>query len=439
MAATAKPVSNIAMAFAAAGTLPSSSVAIPPHKAPSGNPHHASGALPTPPNSISPTLPPHKVRSEQLHRASYPAPAQVDSDIDLHDADHRQDQDGDGATLQSLSSAALSALSGVDPTGAITPQMLAAHHLPEILLHNGPIAIRHVLAHLTQGVPGFARIPPAKARRLVVAALESRGGGGEHGEVVFEKVGWGRWDARLRGQGGRSVSGGSGSLGLSSRSDALSPPASVHGSYAISSAGDLQIPKSRVRRWSASNGDGSGSISGGMWAEHEADKMSLDGSEDSSPYAYEEPRIKEIPIDYGDSDDATDEEDWAGMGAHALRQASLSAPKAGAIYLPRVSASRIKMGNEVMAKSVPVPVPARPQQWRENRHVASSAGSRGPSVSRRGSSSYAHGHHPYANSVRASSVLNKQGVQGMDTVKEGQATGAQEREAIEALLKMGGM
>lgn len=479
MAAPAKPISNIAIAFAAAaekdaattgdGAPPVPQASVPP-PGPGVGSLAALGVLPTPPNSISPTLPPHKVRASLRHRGSVLPPILVDSDVDLHDAEDSPrgaDVSGGSVNPQPLSSAALSALSASDPTGAITPQMLAAHHLPDILLANGPIAIRYVLAHLTQGVPGFARIPPAKARRLVVAALESRAGGGEHGEIVFEKVGWGRWDARKRGEGGRTASGG---LGIP-RADALSPPVSMPGSYALSSAGDAQIPhpsrygrrRQRARRWSASNGDGSASTSGGLdllWADQQADDMSLDGSDDSPDYAYgeNEPRIKHLPIDEGDTDDATDEEDWAGMGADALRQASASAPRAAGVpYYPRGPGSSIRHrpslqprmtsssgGGPGMAKSVPMPVPARPQQWRENRHVASSAGSR--AASRRGSSM---SFHPYAasldhhrSSVRGSSVLQHGGVaKGMEMIvdTEGAATGDPEREAIEALLKMGAM
>lgn len=471
-AAAARPISNIAMAFAAAGngggaahnTSSNDNIA----NAPSTSLPIAQAAkmgdhpLPTPPNSISPTLPPHRVRgSEHLRLASAPSAPQhpphihVDSDMDMQIAEPSPDSGdmGNGLGLglsqpQPLSSAALSALSAPDPTGAITPQMLAAHHLPEVLLANGPIAIRYVLAHLTQSVPGFARIPPAKARRLVVAALESRQGGGERGEIVFEKVGWGRWDARKRGEPSRHAS----TAGLSiPRGDALSPPASIPGSYALSSAGDQQIPPlGRVRRrWSASNGDGSNSTSGGgldMWAEHQADNMSLDGSDDddSALDGYAQPRIKELPIDEGDSDDATDEEDWAGMGAAALRQASLSVPKSSCVAYPRgsglSSSTRLKThpspapGSDHMARSVPMPVPARPQQWRENRHVASSAGSR--AASRRGSSSY----HPYATSVdqRMRNGSVQHGIRGMEMIVDTEGTGTQEREAIEALLRMGG-
>ena len=53
--------------------------------------------------------------------------------------------------------------------------------------------------------------------------------------------------------------------------------------------------------------------------EHEADKMSLDGLDDSYSTSFP-PNTRHVP-DY-DLDDVTDEEDWASIGAAALRQAS---------------------------------------------------------------------------------------------------------------------
>lgn len=324
----AKPVSNIAVAFATQ-QLPSVDI---PKSHDAGHPgintkHRVSaslpparqhGLLPTPPNSISPTLPPHKVRS-----AAHRGHAQVDSDIDLQDAvDH-------AASLgqpQALSSAALS---GLESSGAITPQMLARDYLPEVLLPHGPMAIRHVLAHLTQAVPGFSRIPPAKARRIVVAALESRGGGGESGDVLFEKVGWGRWDARIRGQPPREgqvpSSGTDGHL-------AMSPPSSIVGSYTMSNAGGLQIPKShhfgdRRDMYSGTSWTGDSAISSHDEemddmdvVQDEADKMSLDGGDNDSTSSHAGP--DDTPISEH-SDDATDEEDWAAIGPQALRRESV--------------------------------------------------------------------------------------------------------------------
>ncbi|KLU89340.1 hypothetical protein MAPG_08312, partial [Magnaporthiopsis poae ATCC 64411] len=93
---------------------------------------HHPHPLPTPPNSISPALPPHGLRA-QLQRARLDP---IDSDLDLHDGTH----------------AAGASRSGSPPyesSGAISPSMLAKHHLPEILLNHGPLAIRHVMGYLT--------------------------------------------------------------------------------------------------------------------------------------------------------------------------------------------------------------------------------------------------------------------------------------------------
>src|SRR6201996_5943013 len=179
-----------------------------------------SGMLPTPPNSISPNLPPrgHHRRDSSHHGPMSPKSAAVESDIDLQDAP-------DKTQTTALSAEALDRLGDLDLAGAITPGMLAKHHLPDILLAHGPLAIRHIMGYLTTSVPGFSRITSAKARRLVVAALEGRGsgaegGGGVDGDVVFDKVGWGRWDARLKGQPPRERASGN-----------ITPPGSLPSSY----------------------------------------------------------------------------------------------------------------------------------------------------------------------------------------------------------------
>ena len=204
--------------------------------------------------------------------------------------------------------------------------MLARHPLPEILLANGPMAIRHVLSYLAQSVPGFSRIPPAKARRLVVAAFESRMGGGHNGEVEFEKVGWGKWEAKVKGQPSYR--------GRAMPTDPLhdghlSPPASTPGAFSVSSVG-LQARGRRQSLHSPSSwADDSTKIrhENGMnpqmnMAEYEADKMSLDGDVESCPSS-SVPAEEDIKED--DSGDVTDEEDWAGIGADELRQRAYAA------------------------------------------------------------------------------------------------------------------
>ena len=265
-----------------------------------------SAGLPTPPNSLSPSLPPHAFKG---HASSGPltppAANHIDSDIDLEEAvEHAKAQD---SPRRGLKARGLGNLEDLDSVGNITPALLAKHHLPGILLENGPLAIRHVMGYLTTSVPGFSGIPPAKARRLVVAALEGRGSdglqGGIEGDVVFEKVGWGRWDARKRGQPTRETR-------------EPHPPVQPY------SAGTLRIPITSTRLHRSrgmatsheSDPDYDTPMEDSGTPEHEVDRMSLDGT---CPLD-DAPQAKQAP-DH-DLGDVTDEEDWASIGAAALRQ-----------------------------------------------------------------------------------------------------------------------
>lgn len=269
--------------------------------------------LPTPPNSISPSLPPQAYKGRaSTGPLTPPAPTHVDSDIDLEDAvEHAKAQD---TPQRGLTARGLSKLDDLDAVGAITPGLLAKHHLPGILLENGPLAIRHVMGYLTTSVPGFSGIPPAKARRLVVGALEGRGSdgqqGGVDGNVMFEKVGWGRWDARKRGQPSRET--------RETRQHQAPYP-----------QGSLRIPVTSTRQdrtrdqTFATSYDAEREYDTPMedisMLEHEADKMSLDGLDDSCSSS--SPSNTRQTPDY-DLGDVTDEEDWASIGAAALRQGS---------------------------------------------------------------------------------------------------------------------
>lgn len=299
--------------------------------------------LPTPPNSISPTLPPQAFqrRDANLH-GSPPLPtSQLDSDIDLGDA--AAHPDGQGLSHD--------AAAGLDSVGAITPEMLARHHLPEIMLQHGPLAIRHVTGFLTTSVPGFSRIPPAKARRLVVAALE-RGGQDETGEVIFEKVGWGRWDARRHGEPPRDL-----------HHANESPPASFPSSYPRPG---MQIPNKRdsLQPYGTSVTGDSAVFSYTEdpmledMLDHEADKMSLDG--DGRDYcSSSEAPDDDIPDDDYREEDVTDEEDWAQIGADALRARSLNGG-GGFINGKRPPSSQLRGGGPAsssLAKSAPLKAP----------------------------------------------------------------------------------
>lgn len=270
-----------------------------------------SPTLPTPPNSISPSLPPHGLKA-QLQRARLEP---IDSDLDLHD-DH-------AAGLGSPP---------YDSAGAITPAMLAKFHLPEILLSHGPLSIRHLMGYLTTSVPGFAGIPPAKARRLVVGALEGRGskgeGGGLDGDVEFMKVGWGTWDAKRRGKPARDVT-----IRRVSPTSELYPT-----SIPISKVAGWKVDRTRLAAsgsWSAAFSHDERDLS---MLENEADKMSLDSSGSGSASCSEAPDDDVAMND--DPEDVTDDEDWAAVGAAALRASSYQARSdqqflsAGNVYTP---------------------------------------------------------------------------------------------------------
>lgn len=258
-----------------------------------------------------------------------------------------QDAPGNALTAEALDS-----LGDLNSVGAITPTLLAKHHLPEILINHGPLAIRHIMSYLNSNVPGFARITSAKARRIVVAALEGRGSGveipGADGEVIFEKVGWGRWDARRRGEPARDGT----------------PPASYSSEYSGMQG---------LNRGNLSGASASGRYSSDEdhdMLEHEADKMSLDDEDENGGYASSEAPPDPMVDDFDDGD-VTDEEDWESIGAEALRARSLppgSLPNSripsggGRIYQPiyPTRPTRPSYQSYHMAQSVPVkPVPIK--------------------------------------------------------------------------------
>lgn len=312
--------------------------------------------LPTPPNSISPALAAHGLKA-QLQKAKLEP---VDSDLDLH-------EDADGLKR--------SVSPHHDASGTITSGMLATYHLPEILLNHGPLAIRHIIGYLTTSVPGFSGIPPTKARRLVVGALEGRGDGAKgENEVDFEKVGWGRWNAKRRGLPGRDR-------------EATPPDSLPNGGIPISRNALRAQEKARANMFRS--GGESFHFSHDDQAiipmmEDEADKMSMDG--------YESASCSEAPDDdvtmNDDPEDVTDDEDWAAMGAAALRAESY----------PNMAAA-------LDGPNMPVP------------HTYGATGMRSFS----GRSGMAHP--PQTNSLFMSPLHG--------------ASDAQEREAVEALLRLG--
>jgi hypothetical protein len=91
-----------------------------------------------------------------------------------------------------------------------------------------------------------------------------------------------------------------------------------------------------------------------MMLENEADKMSLDG--DASCSSSEAPEEEDEPMG-DDPEDITDDEDWAAVGAAALRAASYSASGPGRNFLTSRYPGGTRSGggpSVTMAKSVPM-------------------------------------------------------------------------------------
>ncbi|EUC32796.1 hypothetical protein COCVIDRAFT_105491 [Bipolaris victoriae FI3] len=388
-AAAPKPVSNIAMAFG---------------RKDSGH-ATSTGTLPTPPSSISPTLPAHKRRPMPVAGRVH-TPDDESMEIDLQDAvEHAAAQDQPSALSKE-------ALAGLDATRQITALMLAKHHLPDILVGHGAMPIREMMAHLTHVVPGFSGLPPAKARRLVVAALEHRAGGGLHGEVKFEKVGWGRWSVAGSGAKAQGVP-----IGGKRSGNGQTPPDSVD-----STGGSLQIPRLRQERDVYA-----GSWNAGSWSPHRqdddeemADQMSLDDSDDSS----DSDSASDMELEEELNDD-TDQEDWATMGPEALRETRCGPRREHRDYnyLSRTQTSNPRYRNSsAQAHSLPQHSLARTQTPTTLHHqsfLAPHHASRGNHAVNAGSS--------------LTTVFNASSMTSPLT-----GSGA-ERDAIEALIAMGSM
>lgn len=322
-------------------------------------------------------------------------------EIDLQDAvEHAAAQDQPSALSKE-------ALAGLDATRQITALMLARNYLPDIIVGHGAMPIREMMAHLTQSVPGFSGLPPAKARRLVVAALEHRAGGGLHGEVKFEKVGWGRWSVAGSGTQARGMP-----IGSARSGNRQTPPASVD-----SIRGSAQTRK--VRNTCDVY---SGSWNAGSWSPHRqdedeemADNMSLDGSEGSTESELESDMDLEA-----DLNDDTDEEDWAALGPDALRQPHYGPRRENRDYnyLSRTQTSNPRYRSvSTQAHSLPHgPHPSSAMRPTYNRHLTVPAASRGNHAVNAGTSSIT--------AFAASSGVTGSGA---------------ERDAIEALIAMGSM
>ncbi|ODQ49252.1 hypothetical protein PICMEDRAFT_98247 [Pichia membranifaciens NRRL Y-2026] len=88
-------------------------------------------------------------------------------------------------------------LSTSSPEGIAAASQITPNRIANILIKEGPLPIRHLTGYLIQQVPAFGNLSLSKQRRLIMAALES-------GDIltgcVFEKIGWGQWEAKIVGK-----------------------------------------------------------------------------------------------------------------------------------------------------------------------------------------------------------------------------------------------
>jgi hypothetical protein len=451
MAASAqKPVSSLAAALATQSQSPlkprdAGHPGISQSLPSSANAKGRSG-LPTPPNSLSPTLPPQKALSPSVPSAE-PTPLEtVDSEAESVVLTGEELENAK-ARWKPLPPLNRSNLSGLEAQYGLTSELLAKHHIPEFLIQNGPVPIRNIIAHCTQTVPGFSRLPPGRARRMVVAALEQRGGGGRRGDVIFEKFGWGKWDARYRGQPPRHIS-----KSRTQGDDSVTFSRELgNGNSGKHVPIDLRAVGAReqsAESWPSEEMD--------TFPEHEADKMSLDGEEEMRP-------TRRIPVVHPPSDsDMTDEEDWESMGPEAVRVGSY----AGSQF------SRSRRGSQFSASSRARPIMNPSQRARYGSHGSNYGLSLSPDAAR--NLSFSAGITPFSRIVHSSSLSSSlrimQGVSrrsvsasagpaspaikptlnaihdaslsasASKTLGSGAACDSrQEREAVEALLSLGGI
>lgn len=85
-------------------------------------------------------------------------------------------------------------LSTTSPAAIAAVQMVTPMKLSNLLLEKGPLAIRHITQTLSLEIPSFEDLSSSKQRRLIMSVMES---GDEENRVVFEKIGWGQWSAKV--------------------------------------------------------------------------------------------------------------------------------------------------------------------------------------------------------------------------------------------------
>ena len=249
----------------------------------------------------------HAAKAAAQAPPTSPTAAHIASNAHLEDATNHANT---GNKPQDASSGAAHGVNELGATGAITPSLLAKYHLPRVFLDRGPLVISHILGVLAISVPGFAGIPCTEAKRQVLAALEScrssevEHGGGLNGNVIFEEVGRGRWDARLREEVSRECRTRRQKNEKSQQADHSCPSGSV--------------PDLSLSRWKTDSG------SGEVTEEEDWQNIGAGALRDRS--CYPSGWVPDLPLSQHkincDSGELTEEEDWRDIGAEALRNGS---------------------------------------------------------------------------------------------------------------------
>ncbi|EDO19347.1 hypothetical protein Kpol_1036p94 [Vanderwaltozyma polyspora DSM 70294] len=71
---------------------------------------------------------------------------------------------------------------------------IKVEQLSRLLLSNGPLAIRYINNYISGQDPNFKKLSTSKQRRLILNVLQA---GDKDKSVIFEKIGWGLWNAKV--------------------------------------------------------------------------------------------------------------------------------------------------------------------------------------------------------------------------------------------------
>ncbi|KAI5285996.1 DNA-binding proteins Bright/BRCAA1/RBP1 and proteins containing BRIGHT domain [Ascosphaera aggregata] len=358
---------------------------------------------------------------------------------------------------------------------------LAAYHIPEVLLKEGPLAIRHIVERLSQRIPGFSRIPPAKARQIVAAALEQSEPGRirkpQQRGTMFTKVNASGSDAGTALEGVTPIS-----------RTQVDDQSQSEGS-ACDSSGSSPVAKGRSRRNRYSSITTLAELASTAFSNSGTPVMGclkdrcsavMDDYKMSSTYCYDDIVMDDVDdksekhdrgligdddddddlnMDWNEADDMTDEEDWAQIGADALLARSYGmSPPAHMMTSTSVPTPRTT-GMGVAGRSGIVPLQAQQAiaqyqsasaifvnaNRRVNQHESLSVAGRVSREDRSYDSGY--GGSSFDPSILAKSLPTAtvaKGLSPLSTLTLGPeqreqlaGSGPEERAAIEALLRLG--